>query len=66
MTAPAAGAYMRDEMRVTDDGLVALSLGAATVQSGHAQRTLVAAGGRPSEADVEAASAAAYAVAHGG
>jgi hypothetical protein len=60
VTAPAAGAYMRDEMRVTDDGLVALSLGAATVQSGHAQRTLVAAWGRPSEADVEAASAAAY------
>jgi hypothetical protein len=60
VTAPAAGAYLRDEMRVTDDGLVALSLSAAAVQSGHARRTLVAAWGRPSEGDIEAASAKSF------
>lgn len=60
VTAPAAGAYLLDEIRVTDDGLVALSLSAAMVQSAHAERTLVATWGRPSEADVEAASARSF------
>lgn len=60
VTAPAAGAYLRDEMRVSDDGLVALSLAAAAVQSGHAKRALVAAWGRPSESNIEAAAARAF------
>ena len=60
VTAPAAGAYLRDEIRVNDDGLVALSLGAARIEAGEAERVLVAAWGRPSESEPEAAAARAY------
>lgn len=51
ITGPAAGAYLRDEIRVSEDGLVALSLGAARVEAGEATRVLVAAWGRASEGD---------------
>jgi len=51
VTGPAAGAYLRDEMRVSDDGLVALSLGTARLQSGEANIVVVAAWGRASEGD---------------
>ena len=51
VTAPAAGAYLRDEIRLADDGLAALSLGAARISSGDSALTVVAAWGRASEAD---------------
>lgn len=51
VTAPAAGAYFRDEIRVTDDGLSALSLASARVASGESEVSIVAAWGRASEAD---------------
>lgn len=53
VTAPAAGAYLRDEIRVTDDGLNALSLGAARIESGESEWTMVAAWGRTSEGDYQ-------------
>ena len=59
-TGPAAGAYLRDEIRLSEDGLAALSLAAAQLQSGTFERVLVAAWGRPAEADPELASAAAF------
>jgi acetyl-CoA acetyltransferase len=34
ITGPAAGAYLRDEIRLSEDGLAALSLAAAQLQSG--------------------------------
>lgn len=49
ITGPPAGAYLRDEIRVSDDGLVALSLAAARLQSGEASRVVVAGWGRTSE-----------------
>jgi acetyl-CoA C-acetyltransferase len=60
ITGPAAGAYLRDETRLSEDGLAALSLAAAQLQSGTFERVLVAAWGRPAEADPEPASAAAF------
>jgi hypothetical protein len=60
ITGPAAGAYLRDEIRLSEDGLAALSLAAAQLQSGTFERVLVAAWGRPAEADPELASAAAF------
>ena len=60
ITGPAAGAYLRDEIRLSEDGLAALSLAAAQLQSGTFERVLVAAWGRPAEADPELASAAGF------
>lgn len=60
ITGPAAGAYLRDEIRLSEDGLAALSLAAAQIQSGTFERVLVAAWGRPAEADPELASAAGF------
>ena len=60
ITGPAAGAYLRDEIRLSEDGLAALSLAAAQLQSGTFERVLVAAWGRPAEADPEVASAAGF------
>lgn len=60
ITAPAAGAYMKDEVRVSDDGAVALALAAARVESGLSERSLVVAWGRGSEGDVNAITRAAY------
>jgi acetyl-CoA C-acetyltransferase len=57
ITGPAAGAYLRDEIRVSEDGLVALSLGSAQVLGGVAERVVVAAWGRASEGDPERSSA---------
>lgn len=53
VTAPAAGAYLRDEIRLTEDGLVAVSLGAARIEAGESVTTLVAAWGRASEGDYQ-------------
>jgi len=57
ITGPAAGAYLRDEIRLSEDGLAALSLAAAQLESGTFERVLVAAWGRPAESDPELASA---------
>jgi hypothetical protein len=53
ITGPAAGAYLRDEIRVSDDALVAVSLAAARLQAGESTRVVVASWGRASEGDVE-------------
>lgn len=60
ITGPAAGAYLRDEIRLSEDGLAALSLAAAQIESGTFERVLVAAWGRPAESDPELASARAF------
>lgn len=51
VTAPAAGAYLRDEIRLAEDGLVALSLATARIAAGESRLSVVAAWGRASEAD---------------
>lgn len=51
VAAPAAGAYLRDEIRLAEDGLAALSLAAARVASGESRLSIVAAWGRASEGD---------------
>lgn len=53
VTAPAAGAYMRDEIRLAEDGLVAASLAAARIEAGESEFSVVAACGRASEGDFQ-------------
>lgn len=60
ITGPPAGAYLRDEIRVSDDGLVALSLAAARIESGEASKVVVAAWGRVSEGDPARSGRAAF------
>jgi acetyl-CoA C-acetyltransferase len=54
VTAPAAGAYLRDEVRYSDDGAGAFAAAVARIEACESQRTIVAAWGRTSEHDVEA------------
>ncbi|MHB2022208.1 MAG: thiolase C-terminal domain-containing protein [Mycobacteriales bacterium] len=49
VTAPAAGAYLRDETRYADDGAAAFAAGVMRLESGQSRRTVVAAWGRASE-----------------
>lgn len=49
VTAPAAGAYLRDEIRLSEDGLAALSFATARVEAGEAGLSVVAAWARASE-----------------
>jgi acetyl-CoA C-acetyltransferase len=56
VTAPAAGAYLRDEIRYGDDGAGAFAAAVARVEAGESKRTIVAAWGRSSEHDVDAVS----------
>lgn len=51
VTAPPAGAYLRDEIRLSEDGLAALSLAAARIEAGETEYSIVAAWGRSSEGD---------------
>jgi acetyl-CoA acetyltransferase len=51
VTAPPAGAYFRDEIRLSEDGLAAASLAAARIESGESDWSVVAAWGRASEGD---------------
>lgn len=51
VTAPAAGAYLRDEIRLASDGIAALSLASARVEAGETDYSIVAAWGRASEGD---------------
>jgi acetyl-CoA C-acetyltransferase len=56
VTAPAAGAYLRDEIRYGDDGAAAFAAAVVRVEAGEANRSIVAAWARASEHDVEAVS----------
>jgi hypothetical protein len=49
VTSPAAGAYLRDEIRYGDDGAGALAAAVTRLEAGHARRSIVAAWGRSSE-----------------
>jgi hypothetical protein len=51
VTAPPAGAYLRDEIRLSEDGLAALSLAAARIEAEETEYSIVAAWGRSSEGD---------------
>lgn len=53
VTSPAAGAYLRDEIRITDDGLNAVSIAAARIEAGESEWAVVAAWGRGSEGDYQ-------------
>jgi acetyl-CoA C-acetyltransferase len=56
VTAPAAGAYLRDEIRYGDDGAGAFAAAVTRIEAGECDRTIVAAWGRASEHDVDAVS----------
>lgn len=51
VSAPAAGAYLRDEVRYSDDGATAFAAAVMRLEAGHATRSIVAAWGRSSEHD---------------
>jgi hypothetical protein len=54
VTAPAAAAYLRDEIRFGDDSAGAFAAAVTRLEAGHNQRTIVAGWGRASEHDVAA------------
>ena len=54
VTAPAAGAYLRDEIRFSDDGAAAFAAAVTRLEAGDNQRSIVAAWGRSSEHDPDA------------
>jgi hypothetical protein len=60
VTAPAAGAYLRDEIRYGDDGAAAFAAAMVRIEAGEATRSIVAAWGRASEHDVGAVSRALF------
>ncbi|MDR0344233.1 MAG: hypothetical protein LBI49_14210 [Nocardiopsaceae bacterium] len=60
VTAPAAGAYLKDEIRLGEDGASAFVLGTAQVRSGSCGACIVAAWGRASESDPDAVAAALF------
>lgn len=60
VTAPAAGSYLRDEIRLAEDGLAAMSLAAARVESNETEYSIVAAWGRASEGDPQHVSRSAF------
>ena len=60
VTAPAAGAYLRDEVRYSDDGAGAFVAAVARIEAGEAERSIIAAWGRASEHDVEEVSRALF------
>ena len=60
VTAPAAGCYLRDEVRMGDDGATAFATAVTRLEAGHARRSVVAAWGRASEHDVDAVSRALF------
>ena len=60
VTAPAAGAYLRDEIRLAEDGLAALSLASARIEAGESEFAIVAAWGRASEGDLSQTSRAQF------
>src|SRR5258706_13513206 len=54
VTGPAAGAYLRDETRYSDDGAAAFAAAVTRIEAKESTRSIVAAWGRASEHDVEA------------
>ena len=60
VTAPAAGAYLRDEIRSGDDGAAAFAAAVVRIEAGEASRSIVATWGRASEHDVGAVSRALF------
>jgi acetyl-CoA acetyltransferase len=60
VTAPAAGAYLRDEIRYGDDGAAAFAAAVVRIEAGEADRSIVAAWGRASEHDVDGVSRALF------
>jgi acetyl-CoA C-acetyltransferase len=60
VTAPAAGAYLRDEIRFSDDGAAAFAAAMTRLEAGDNQRSIVAAWGRSSEHDPDAFSRALF------
>jgi acetyl-CoA C-acetyltransferase len=60
VTAPAAGAYLRDEIRLAEDGLAAMSLASARIEAGETEFSIVAAWGRASEGHYSHTSKFAY------
>jgi len=56
VTGPAAGAYLRDEIRYGDDGAGAFAAAVTRIESGESTRTIVSAWGRASEHNVQAVS----------
>jgi hypothetical protein len=54
VTAPAAGAYLRDEIRFSDDGAAAFAAAMTRLEAGDNTRSIVAAWGRSSEHDPDA------------
>ncbi|MHB8693823.1 MAG: hypothetical protein ACYDHH_21505 [Solirubrobacteraceae bacterium] len=59
-TAPAAGCYLREEIRLGDDGALALTVAEAQILAGQASECIVAAWGRASEGDPDAISRALF------
>jgi acetyl-CoA C-acetyltransferase len=60
VTAPAAGAYLRDEIRFSDDGAAAFAAAMTRLEAGDNRRSIVAAWGRSSEHDPDAFSRALF------
>lgn len=60
VTAPAAAAYLRDEIRYGDDGAGAFAGAMTRLEAGHNRRSIVAAWGRSSEHDPAAVSRALF------
>ena len=60
VTAPAAGAYLRDEIRYGDDGAAAFAAAVVRIEAGETERSIVAAWGRASEHDVDGVSRALF------
>jgi hypothetical protein len=60
VTGPAAGAYLRDETRYSDDGAAAFAAAVTRIEAGESTRSIVAAWARASEHDVEAVARATF------
>jgi hypothetical protein len=60
VTGPAAGSYLRDETRYSDDGAAAFAAAATRIEARESTRSIVAAWARASEHDVEAVARATF------
>src|SRR5882757_62611 len=60
VTGPAAGSYLRDETRYSDDGAAAFAAAVTRIEAKESTRSIVAAWARASEHDVEAVARATF------
>ena len=60
VTGPAAGSYLRDEIRFSDDGAAAFAAAVTRIEAKESKRSIVAAWARASEHDVEAVARATF------